>query len=139
MDRGNLKMNETSEYYGYILIRNLTLSVYIRFPRRPNSVLTEASFFSEPVVSCPMKTPKKRPESAAATICSNKDDRNTKNVGQTNTTRRPCGTCCSTARSRKFTDSSMFLLLRQGDAGNLRGPDERTTVCQIPPLPKFGA
>ncbi|XP_032673152.1 stress response protein nst1-like isoform X2 [Odontomachus brunneus] len=107
----------------------------------------------EPVVSCPMRNKKRRPESATATICSKtSNDRNDrKNEHQAySTTKRSCGTpCCSSipARSRKLTDSNMFLLLRQSDAANLRGPDKSTTtVCEspvmgnieIPLLPKFG-
>lgn len=113
------------------------------------------SFSSEPVVPCPMTNKKRRPHTATATICrktsNDRNDRNMKNGHQAySTIKQSCGTpCCSSipARSRKLTDSNMFLLLRQGDAGNLRGPDKSTTtVCEspvmrnieIPLLPKLG-
>ncbi|XP_025158578.1 vicilin-like seed storage protein At2g18540 [Harpegnathos saltator] len=121
-------------------------------PCAPCPAITVVS--PEPVVPCP-RSAKRHPKSTAATICSNKASPNNRSKKNENreaydTTRRPCSTpCCPvvSANSRKLTDSNMFLLLRQGDARNLRGPDESvTTVCKSPamtnadiaPLPRFG-
>lgn len=97
------------------------------------------TFSSEPVVPCPARNAKRISESAAPTICNNKvlKNRDIRSGNQIcNTIKRPCGrSCCSAVptRGRKLTDSNMFLLLRQSDAGNLQGPDESTmTVCETP-------
>ncbi|CAL1685656.1 unnamed protein product [Lasius platythorax] len=99
----------------------------------------------EPVVPCPAKSARRRPESAAATMSSAKVPRDRSGDQADCATRRPCASpCCIAGRSRKSADDSMIFLLRQSKARNLYDEDS-TPVCgstivkkiELPPLRKF--